>query len=940
MSQPTLVALDIETTGLDPQSDAIIEIGAIRFRGDRLEDEFHSLLHPGRSIPRNVVELTGITDAMVARARRAVDVLPELEAFVGDDPVVGHNVRFDLSFLRAGRVLRYNEAIDTYPIASALMPTATRYNLGALARQLGIVLPATHRALDDTRVTVAVYQALYQRALALPLQTLAEIVNLQQDVDWGANQLFEEALRARSRELAPGRAVRGSVSLEPRPLPRGLLPVAEPTELDDGALAHLLEPGGAFAQKFPTYEFRPEQVRMLKAVARAFSEGRHAMVEAGTGTGKSFAYLIPAAQWAVQNGQRVVVSTNTINLQEQLLRKDVPDVEAALKIGLRAALLKGRGNYLCPRRLDNARRHRPKQSDEMRVLAKVLVWLATETPADDDEGGERPALSLGPGDRAAWVRLSAEDENCTLNTCQTRMKGACAYYQARRAAEAAHILIVNHALLLADIAAGQQVLPAYNYLVLDEAHHLEAATTDALGFEATRLDLDKQFKELGSPSAGLLGTVLGALREALAPDAYVVVEAETVRAFERAGTAVESGRSFFEAISDFLSARRDGRPISDYGQSERITPTVRQGLPWSSVTQAWEQARPSFDALTRALTRVRTYLVELAEGDADVEREELEELAADVNNQARFFTRLIENLDGLVLKPDPTTIYWAEADNREGRASVHAAPLHVGSLVEKHLWNDKESVVMASATLTTGGDFKYIRGRLNAAEVNELVVGSPFDYESSTLLYLATDIPEPQLRLEYQKGVERGLIDLCTATRGRALVLFTSYAQLKQTANAIRGPLSKVGIDLYDQTNGSSRSALLDNFKAADAGVLLGTKSFWEGVDIPGEALSTLVITRLPFDVPDDPIVAARSETFEKPFEQYSVPEAVLKFRQGFGRLIRTQSDRGVVAVFDRRILTKTYGRVFLESLPACTVKRAPLAQIGAEAKAWLDKPR
>jgi DNA polymerase-3 subunit epsilon/ATP-dependent DNA helicase DinG len=247
---------------------------------------------------------------------------------------------------------------------------------------------------------------------------------------------------------------------------------------------------------------------------------------------------------------------------------------------------------------------------------------------------------------------------------------------------------------------------------------------------------------------------------------------------------------------------------------------------------------------------------------------------------------------------------------------------------------------MASATLTTAGTFTYLRGRLNAVEVQELVVGSPFDYANSTLLYLSTDMPEPQLRLDYQKGVERGLIDLCTATRGRALVLFTSYAQLRTTANAIRGPLAKIGIDLYDQTNGSSRSALLDNFKAAEAGVLLGTKSFWEGVDIPGDTLSSLVITRLPFDVPDDPIVAARSETFEKPFEQYSLPEAVLKFRQGFGRLIRTQTDRGVVAVFDRRILSKSYGRIFLESLPGCTVKRGPLAQIGVEARAWLDRPR
>jgi DNA polymerase-3 subunit epsilon/ATP-dependent DNA helicase DinG len=931
MSQsPTLVAIDLETTGLDPQQDAILEIGAVKFKGDRIEDEFQTLINPGRAIPRAITALTGITDAMVLRSPRIADVLPELETFCGEDPIVGHNVRFDLGFLRARKLLRYNEAIDTFPIAAAMLPTAPRYSLGALAKTLGVLLPSAHRALDDTRATAGVYQALYKRALQLPLDTLAEIVNLQQDIDWGANLFFEEALRARSREMGIGRRGRAAFSGEDAPPRRGLPPADEVTPLDARQLAKLLEPQGPFDQHFQGYEYRPEQVKMLTAVARAFSEGKHLMVEAGTGTGKSFAYLIPAAQWAIQNGKRLVISTNTINLQEQLLTKDIPDLAAALKLPLEAALLKGRSNYVCPRRLDNARRHRPRQADEMRVLAKILVWLTLPE-------AERPAPTLGVGDRGPWLRLSAEDENCTTDTCLTRMKGVCPFFRARRAAEHAHLVVVNHALLLADIATENRVLPAYEYLVLDEAHHLEAATTEGLSFTASARELERTLRDLGGLNSGALGDVLGTLQRTVTPDRYIVLEAEATRIAERAVLAGEHGRNLFEAVSAFLETRRDGRAVSEYGQNERITPQVRGALGWGAVTAAWEQTQPSFDALAKALTRLRTILISLSE-DPQLDVDELEEMASRLNLLARFFTDWVENLHGLVQQPDANRIYWAAAEGREGRVSLNAAPLHVGSLVEKHLWSAKESVVMASATMTTAGDFSYIRGRLNAGEAQTLAVGSPFDYQQSTLLYLATDIPEPFQRADYQNALEQGLIDLCLATHGRTLALFTSFAQLKQTATAIRGPLTRAGLEVYDQSDGTSRSALLDNFKTSDGAVLLGTRSFWEGVDVPGDALSVLVIAKLPFDVPDDPIIAARAETFERPFEQFSVPEAVLKFRQGFGRLIRTKTDRGVVAVFDRRIVSKGYGRTFLDSLPRCTVKRGPLAGLAADAKAWLNR--
>lgn len=932
---PTIVAIDLETTGLDPQRDAIIEIGAVKFKGERIEDEFSTLINPGRSIPYLITQLTGINDAMVAKAPRLSQMLPQLEDFVGEATVLGHNVKFDLGFLQAKKILRYNDMADTYSLASALLPTAPRYNLGALAKELGILLPATHRALDDARVTVAIYQTLFKKALSLPLDLLAEITHYSQDVEWNVGHFFEDALRARSREKASARPAHGG-RLGPlfeteREREKPLHPSDEIAPLDPDEIAAVLEPDGPFAQHFPGYEFRPEQVAMLRAVARAFSEGRHLMVEAGTGTGKSMAYLIPAVHWARQNGYRVVISTNTLNLQDQLVNKDIPDLRAALGIDFRAALLKGRSHYLCPRRLENLRKHRPRTADEMRVLAKVLVWLH-----ESQVGEPQREISLGPLDRLGWLRLSAEDENCTLETCRERMHGLCPFYRARRAAEAAHVLVVNHALLLADIATENRVLPDYHYLVLDEAHHLETATTEGLSFEWSQADFERRVKDLGGPNSGLLGELLSSAREKLPSDRYPLLESEIDRVYEQANLALALARTFFECVAAFMEDRREGRPLGDYGQSVRIVPATRTLPQWSGLEVQWDQLKPMLNTLADSLNRIALALARWSK-EKELEFDEAEDLASWVNQFARYFSALLIHGDGLTVKPEPTIIYWAEANGRDGRISLHAAPLHVGALVEKHLWLSKESVVMTSATLTAGGKFDYLRGRLSAHDVDELALGSPFNYETATLLYLATDMPEPQVKFEYQKALEKALIELCQATRGRTLVLFTSYAQLRQTATAIRGPLQRAGIEVYDQSDGSSRTTLLDNFKASDGGVLLGTKSFWEGVDVPGEALSVLVIARLPFDVPDDPIVAARAETFERPFDDYSVPEAVLKFRQGFGRLIRTKSDRGVVVVLDRRILTKAYGRIFLESIPRCTVRRAPLAQLPREAARWID---
>ncbi len=929
----SIVALDLETTGLDPQTDAIIEIGAIRFTDRRVETEYSTLINPGRPIPPVVVQLTGITDLMVAKQPTIGQALASLRDFIGNSPVLGHNVRFDLGFLRKQRIATVNEAIDTYELASVLMPGASRYNLGALGAQLGIPLAATHRAMDDAQVCRAVYLKLMEIAQGLPLHIIAEIVHQSEGIDWDAHRSFQRVLKLRSKEGIQAKAAKAGplgplFENKDKVNQHSLNPNPEYYTLNIDEVSAILEHGGNFSQAFPHYEFRPQQVEMLRAVTEAFNESHHLMVEAGTGTGKSLAYLIPAALWARQNNTRVVVSTNTINLQEQLVNKDIPDLQKALGIDLQAIVVKGRSNYLCPRRLESLRRRGPETADEMRVYAKLLVWLQSS------QSGDRSEINLnGPSEREIFFRLSAEDDNCTGETCLKKTGGACPFYRIKQAAQAAHILIVNHALLLADVATGNRVLPEYQYLIIDEAHHMEDAITNALGFSTSQTAIEHLLRELGGANSGALGRLLINLQGIIVPSDYASAENLVNQAADYAFHFQDLSKAFFTAIERFLYDQRDGRPVGSYSQQERILPSTRTLPAWMEVEVAWDECEKPLKALLDNLMRLDSAMADVR----DLLEEEGMEAASTLSSITRRFNELQQSLNGLVFDPRTDVIYWVELAGGGRRISLNTAPLHVGSLMQQFLWNEKSSVIMTSATMTAAGEFDYIRGRLAADEAYEMVLGSPFDYESSALLYIVNDIPEPADKGGHQRSIEHSVLHLAQATGGRMLVLFTSYDQLKRTSQSIASLLLKHDIRVYEQGDGASSSALVENFRNDSRGVLLGTRSFWEGVDLPGETLQVLVIAKLPFDVPSDPIVASRSETFEDPFNQYSLPEAILRFRQGFGRLIRSQSDRGIVAILDRRIMTKKYGRLFLDSLPACTVRVGAAADLPRAAKQWLN---
>lgn len=932
-----VVAMDLETTGLNPETGSIIEIGAAKMEGDEVVAEFQTLVYPGGPIPPRVMSLTGITDADVRDAPRLPTVLPKLNKFIGDAPVLGHNIEFDINFLASAGLRLKNPLIDTYMLASVILPSTPRYNLAALAEVVGEHLDDAHRAYADALMSYRVYRHLWQMVLALPEHTILEIATAGRQMPWGAEAVFDAALLTKkgqgeantvtAEELE--RDLDDLFDLEEDPDEFTLSPKKNPKSIDIGEVASILEPNGALSQAVDYFEFRPEQVEMLEAVASMLNESEHALIEAPTGVGKSLAYLIPAIKFATENNERVVVSTNTINLQSQLMNKDIPLLQEKLGLDFRAAVLKGKGNYLCPRRLLALRRRAPTSVAEMQLLAKILIWLRTE------RSGDKENITLrGPVEQAIWRRLSAEDEGCTLGRCSSQMFGSCPFYRARKAADAAHVLIVNHALLLSDSVSEGKIIPDYRYVIIDEAHHLEDAVTNSISYRIDMYTLHRRIAELGTANSGFLGDLLRACQGAI-PDKYFAIISEFVHTIANASDAMKQHVEwYFDVIQRFLEDNARVDNTSGYSQQIRIVDALRQKPGWTDVERQWDNLSKFTAAIANAMEELSAGLLDLEDYGID----QFPDLVAAASASARHYMEIHAFFEQLSLKPDANRIYWAEFRPDGSRVILHSAPLDVGPLTEEHLWNTKHSVIMASATLRTAGTFAFIKNRLNAEQLHEIVIDSPFNYRENTLVYLVDDIPEPRQYQDYQRAVESGIHDIARAAGGRTLALFTSFSQLRQTAKNLAAPFADAGITIYDQTEGMSRTQLLEGFVASERAVLMGTRSFWEGVDVPGEDLSVLAITKLPFNVPSDPIFASRSEAVENAFFDYAIPDTILRFRQGFGRLIRRTADYGVVVIFDRRLISKSYGTLFLESLPECTIQRGPLDGLADATVKWLAK--
>ena len=916
---PHYVALDLETTGLDRGSDTIIEIGAVRFSRERILDTCSRLVNPGRPLGAAVQVLTGITDAELRQAPPLAEVAVELEAFLGDAIIVGHNaIDFDVAFLaKAG--IRHGDAVyDTQELAAILQPSLGQYSLASLAAHFGIDFPKQHRALADAEATRRLFLALYEIACGLPAEVLGQIGQWLTPTSWRWRGFFCEAWEASLNRQptatpAPGRAAALPRALSPRPTPA---PISVPD-----ALAVL-----ASAQRrpdlFEEFDDRAVQKQMAAAVCQTQNSGGRLMVEAGTGTGKSLAYLIPAACQALANEHRVVVSTSTINLQEQLTRKDVPTLQALMGNGdLRACQLKGRRNYLCLRRFDALRSAAVLSDEEALLASKILVWLS------ETRTGDRAELRLSPGEEAVWRRLSAEGAECGPDNSPFVVDGACFLQRARRQAEGSHIVIVNHSLLLSDTATGGRVLPPYEHLIVDEAHHLEDEASRQFGFTCR----EKELYDLLDGCEALPPAIQKALRVApagLDVRSHLAGLARTAR--QKASAARGRVTELSAELRTFMGQHAAATPEQE--QRLHINRSMRVQPDWTGIEIAWENLRLALGETAAALDGLHAGLA--ASGEIGMVNQEM--LGAEAAGLLAAAQTLLAGLAAAFDEDNPQRVVWLERDRSDGGIVVSWVPLAVDEVLRDGLYAGRRSVVLTGATLRTADSFDYLQERLGLPDAETLALGSPFDYKRAALILLPADMPEPNTA-EYLESLCRAVADVTRSSAGRALVLFTSYASLRAVHAALSEPLGKEGITVLGQGIDGSPRQMVRMLTVHPNTVLLGTSSFWEGVDIPGDTLSLLIITRLPFAVPTDPVFAARSALYDDPFHQYALPQAVIRFKQGFGRLIRTKTDRGVLVVLDQRIASKSYGPTFLGSLPACQVRQVPLRQMPDMVQGWLE---
>ncbi|MDE2507316.1 MAG: DEAD/DEAH box helicase [Planctomycetota bacterium] len=644
--------------------------------------------------------------------------------------------------------------------------------------------------------------------------------------------------------------------------------------------ATILGPTGAIARRLNEYEHRLEQTRMSEAVARAIADRGHLLVEAGTGVGKSFAYLVPAIQAAVESGKPVVISTGTINLQEQLIQKDIPFLRSIWPDEFSAVIMKGRSNYISLRRLEGAVKRGlsgSSRADEVDQLGEIRFWSLRTTDGSLSDLEFKPFPTV-------WDAVESDHGNCLGKKCRTYNQ--CFYYKAARRAKRANLIVVNHALYLADLSVraasgGKGMLPDHDVVVFDEAHRLEAVASDQLGVRVGRTGVARELSRLYNERSGKGLLAFHRLHEAIEM---------TRRAHQLTG-------AFFDQVST-LGAR--------YGGSNG-----RIRTPPKLVNELGPELR-----------RLSNEIYAQIDGWDDAEEsKELESSAARVES-------LADVIGGWIKQDDAEAVYWVEPppEGRTARGPVlSAAPIDVGPVLRAQLFDRVPTCILTSATLCVGSppSFDYIKARLGLAGCRTLQLGSPFDYPRQVTLHVARGLPDPSERPDdYERAAIEAIPRYLEMTHGKAFVLFTSNKMLQTAARQLNPWFVAHNIRLFAQTDGMPRAKMLEAFKSDVDSVIFGAESFWEGVDVPGAALSNVIIARLPFRTPGHPLAEARHEAIRArggvPFREVQLPEAILRFKQGFGRLVRSKSDRGIVVVLDPRIVTKTYGRMFLDSVPKC----------------------
>ena len=945
------IALDVETTGLKEGVDEIIEIAAVKFSTSTVLETFHTLVKPHYSLPLKTARLTGITPASLADAPTFAQAAPDLVRFIRAYPIIGHSIDFDIRMLQA-QGMRFSQPIyDTFELATLLIPGAPGYGLSAIAKLFGIVHRDAHRALADADATRQVFLFLLDRIEALALSDLSEITRRTAHLGWPMCDLFLLAQQKRTVDATTLGNTGGKDQDSPLPQGQATQPpsayVDSPTASNgrsdrwppeergrlnlDSVIALL----SSMDQDVPTLVEAPghtRQIELISAVTQAFNGQRTLLAEVGLGIDRPSAYLVPAACVAACRGERVCIATNTAGLQSRLFDKDIPEIQQRIAMSgwltshgcsdhipahqpadepsppFSVALLKSPDDYLCLQRYSDFRSEIQLSADEIKVLLKIQIWLSTTAR------GDRAELHLVDKESAAWSRVNVRPDLCSGADCPDYKD--CFYLRARRRANQADLTVASQAALFSE--------PVFwNHLIIDEAHTLEHIATNQATLMFDQVKLDDIFDRLATgpadqPRSGLLADLLASAGDGSGTSHLAVEQITLIDMLVAIVAAIRVAcAEWFQALTTFITKKTDL-----LARHLRVTDAIRSHPGWRDVEQAWTTLAPQLGDLAEGLGMLAALMADQRTSGTPVNSRMILRVRSDqglIDQAQHLFAQI-------VAQTDQQLITWVAFDHVGNKLSFNSAPLSVAELLEKTIFAQRCGVVLTSSSLTVNDSFAFIRRQLGVTAADDLRIDAPLDARPPVVVCVPTDMPEPN-HPRYQHVLEHTLIELCKAYGGNTLVQFTTITALRQTYRAIQESLEDHRFTVLAQSIDGSRRGLLERFNEDSHTILFGLPNLWEDAHLVADALA-LVITKLPFTPTNDPVYAARAERYKDPFNEFAVPQAVLRFRQLLAPVLGATSATRVVMVLDSRLLTKPYGRAFLDSLRGITVKSDSVRQL------------
>lgn len=924
------VVLDLETTGHSSEKgDKIIEIGIVVIENDEITDEFSTFLQPNKEIPPFISNLTGITDADVKNAPHFSDKAVEIVNLLAGAYIVAHNVPFDLGFLNAElqehsmKPLK-NLVLDTVELSRIIFPHAPGFKLGQLAEYFNLDHCDPHRALSDAYVTAELFLILKNKLYNMPYETIIHLLRLEPVLKSDLFSILNDVKNKLSFSISEDDSIHTYKGLAFKKASEisseGItLQTAYGDFLDD-----IYEEHGALKRLIANYEKREGQRQMSEHIYDAFQSDCHALIEAETGTGKSLGYLLPAIYEAKKTEQRIVISTFTTQLQSQLIEEEIPLIRKLLPFRFQVALLKGKRHYISLEKFERELKSDHQDNYDVALTkAMILVWLTETKTGDIDE------INLPSSGYYFFNKVSADIER---NIQPSSPWFSFSYYQkARERAQKADIIIINHALLCTDMFNDYAFIPTYNKAIIDEAHHLEDTASHHYGLKLDYVDIIYSLNQIGGMEDKGWFYQLVNNRPSIKNEIPIK---NWDKIFNDLKYEVDQlFRTIFQYV---VNQHKSGKSTSDIGRLQyRFEGKEEEHSSWTLITEMVDRLIFYLRDMIHFLTQINR--------DIELDKHENDELQAYLVELQTF----IDSFEHLFIEEDSLEhVKWIEVEVYGAKNAVYlySEPTDVSGMLSTDFFNVKKSVILTSATLTMRNSFSFIEKRLGITSERLIKekINSPFSYKDQVQLMIPNDFPDIKYGKmdDYIYSISEAILSLAQITSGRMLVLFTSYDMLRKTYYLLKETMETNEFNLIAQgISSGSRSRLKKNFQTYKRAILLGTSSFWEGIDIPGENLSCLMIARLPFQPPNHPLYEAKSKKVEtdgkNPFFELALPHAVLRFKQGFGRLIRSTHDRGIVFICDARIVKARYGSFFTKSIADVPITYDSTKKLMQKAKEW-----